>query len=54
MIVAFGLAASWPDFKIEMDRFQWDTEVDQSLIRFYEDLFKIWFDYRERIKGTPL
>lgn len=54
MIVAFGLAASWPEFKAEMNRYQLDTGVDQSLVRFYEDLFKIWFDYCERINVTAL
>jgi hypothetical protein len=52
--VAFGLAASWPEFKAEMDRYQPGEGMDQSLVRFYEDLFKIWYDYRERINLTPL
>jgi FdhE protein len=54
MSVAFGLAASWPEFKVEMDRYPLDAGVDQSLVRFYEDLFKIWYDYRERIPLAPL
>ncbi len=52
--MAFGLTATWPEFKKELDRYQLDAGVDRSLIRFYEDLFKIWYDYRERIKVTTL
>ncbi|HOL17839.1 MAG TPA: formate dehydrogenase accessory protein FdhE [Bacillota bacterium] len=47
----FGLAVTWPEFKKEMDRYQPAAGIDNTLIRFYEQLFQIWYDFRERITG---
>ncbi len=50
--MAFGLAVTWPELKREMDRYQPVAGMEESLIRFYEQLFQIWYEFRERIGGA--